>query len=98
MREFVGGVERRICQVETYVMYGGGNDETVGEILINSRADRLMKKEFQKDTVSNLISVSKGEYASLGNIVTISPEILSGKKNAIKTATKIEKLYARSKK
>jgi hypothetical protein len=95
MKVIVGGVERDISQVKTFVMYGG-KVETVGQVLADSRADRLMKKEFQKQTVSNILSLSEGSYQSLPDLARVDPEILASKVDVVRKAKKIEKKFAKN--
>jgi hypothetical protein len=76
-------------------MYGG-KVETVGQVLADSRADRLMKKEFQKQTVSNILSLSEGSYQSLPDLARVDPEILASKVDVVRKAKKIEKKFAKN--
>jgi hypothetical protein len=92
MKVIVGGVERVISQVDTFVMYGG-KVETVGQVLEDSRADRLMKKEFQKKTVHNLTHLD--EYQTLPSIATVNPKIMKSRTSVVKKAKHIEKIYSR---
>jgi hypothetical protein len=92
MKVIVGGVERVISQVDTFVMYGG-KVETVGQVLEDSRADRLMKKEFQKKTVYNLTHLD--EYQTLPSIATVNPKVLKSRTDVVKKAKHIEKMYSR---
>jgi hypothetical protein len=97
MKELVGGVIREVSQVETYMAYYGGNKrETVGQILTNSRADRLMKKELQKRAIKDITSIATGKssYVTLSDGVYVSDKILGSYKNAAEVAAKIERMYA----
>ena len=96
MKELVGNVVREVSQVETYISYYGGKGETVGQILTNSRADRLMKKELQKRAVRDIAAIASGssDYLTLSEGVYVSDKILGSYENAVEVATKIERMYA----
>lgn len=97
MKELVGGVIREVSQVETYMSYyGGGKRETVGQILTNSRADRLMKKELQKRAIKDITAITTGNssYLTLSEGVYVSDKILGSYEDADKVAAKIERMYA----
>lgn len=96
MKELVGGTIREVSQVETYITYYGGKRETVREILTNSRADRLMKKELQKRAMRDISAIATGRasYASLPDGIYVSDKILDSYDDAANVAKKIERMYA----
>jgi hypothetical protein len=58
----IGGVNRRIDQVDTYLEYielNGG--DSVGEILTKSRADRLVRKVQQNVGSKQMVEIATGE-------------------------------------
>ena len=95
MSIFIGGVERRIYQVDYYVLNGGGRNETVQEILTNSRADRLLKKIHTNKIDSIISEVSTGSRDN-ANIPEIHFNLknLNDKDDAINKAKQIEMQWA----
>lgn len=93
----VGGIEREITCVENYLLSGGGVEETVEEILINGRADRLIKKEYEKKINKMTTDLLSGERENINfpelNI-EVDKKILKSKTNAGDKARKIELAWA----
>lgn len=87
----VGGVDRRIGQVESY-LEGGGKYEDVRDLLDKSRANRLMMKEYEKMNNRLISAVASGRFTA----ATFEPPpkmpeaILNKTRNVESTAKKLE--------
>ena len=101
MNCIIGGVERVINQVDTYVEYRGGaskvNHMSTGEILDASRADRLLKKESQKELMRNIHSVLNGaaEDVIITEPIFANDDLRDNHEDPHLLAKKAEESYAR---
>ena len=72
MYAIIGGVERQINQVDTFVEYKGGSEitnMTATEIFYGARADRLSKKVLQMEVDGLALQLAKGaQYMKLPKI------------------------------
>lgn len=96
MNIIIGGVERKISQVETYAQYETINDnDTVGDILDKSRADRLLNKIVEKRMLNDINLILGGKNtADIPEVKYGSKKILGQIKGAYEIAKDIEKAYA----
>ncbi len=100
MNIIIGGVERQISQVATYMQYQGGSDnikgKTVRQILDESRADRLLEKEKQKRFIkeSKMLIGGSDKIIEVIDVNYPSDKILNKTDSAFQIATEIEKNYA----
>jgi len=96
MNCIIGGVERNINQVQTYIEYSGGVNQNVGEILEGARADRLVRKVQQIVGSKQIAEIASGDrdIAEIPEVET--PDELLGiyGGDAVKMAIEIEQSYA----
>lgn len=83
----IGGVERVINQVDTFVEYSGGDVSgmTATEIFYGARADRLSKKVLQMETDNLALQLARGvQFLKL-------PKILYGNIDEFEGDTNVDK-------
>jgi len=95
----IGGVERNINQVDTFVEYKGGESAvrnmTATDIFYGARADKLSKKVLQLEVENLAIALSKGnDYIELPKMPNRDIESFEGNDN-IDKARNAEHYYAR---
>lgn len=95
MRIIIGGVERKINQVDTYVEYMGGNvgNKTAEEIFTESRAGKLFDKVLQLRMDDTAIAVARGQSVVLQPISRPAISSFDGKTN-VEKAKNAEMFYA----
>lgn len=91
----IGGVERKINQVNTYVEYNGGNvlGQTADEIFYGARADKLLDKVIQLTMDKIAIDVANGLPVELPTINKPVISSFSGDNN-VERARNAEIFYA----
>lgn len=94
MYVLIGGVERKINRVESYVLTSK-KDETVGEILTNSRAKKLIEKEYKKKTIQDIIKFSQGVSDEVEMVEIKNPKNLDVVVGAAELAKSIEYDFAK---
>lgn len=95
MRVIIGGVERKINQVDTYVEYMGGkvNHKTAEEIFTESRAGKLFDKVLQLRMDDAALAISRGEPVVLQPISRPAISSFEGSTN-VEKAKNAEIFYA----
>lgn len=97
MLVIIGGVERVINQVDTFVEYSGGEvaNMTASDIFYNSRADRLSKKIYQMEMDKIAITIARGvQFVKLPKLLNKDIDKFEGVTNVDK-ARNAEHYYAK---
>lgn len=96
MKLVIGGVERKINQVNTYCKENDIKDKTVGDVLEASRSDRLLKKIYHKSVFHDIVGIahSNRDFVHIPTIKLYDPNSLDKKTNVKQEAKKIEHEYA----
>ena len=94
MYTIIGGEERYIGQVESFIEYKGGsaNGMTASEIFYGARANKLFDKILQIEVDKAAISLADGNAIELSPIDHPDVEKFSG--NSAEKAKKLEEFYA----
>jgi len=89
----VGGVEREISQVDTYIEYNGGDGQTADEIFYGARANKLLDKVLQLTMDKIAIDVANGEAVELPTVSRPTISSFEGGSN-VERARNAEVFYA----